>query len=106
MFLADSAENLQSLVGALVRVSEQYGFKLNTVKTKVMVVIKGNDDMRVIVRVGEETLQQVGNYKYPGSIVKRIDIAKKVFTKIKVTVSELSLSICAKDSSWHKIDRP
>ena len=43
VLLADSAEKLESLVGALVRASDRYGLKLNTSKTKVMVVTKGSD---------------------------------------------------------------
>ena len=41
VLLADSAEKLESLVGELVRASDRHGFKLNTAKTKVMVVTKG-----------------------------------------------------------------
>ena len=66
---AASAEKLQSLVEALLRASKQYGAKPNTTKTKVMVVTKGNDDIKKNVRVGEETLEQVGKYKYLGSLV-------------------------------------
>ena len=43
MLLADLAEKLESLVRALVRASDQHGLKLNTVKTKVMVVTKGRE---------------------------------------------------------------
>ena len=98
MLLSDSAEILQSLVGILVRASERYGLKLNAAKTKVMVVTKGNDGIRVNVRVGEETLEQVGKYKYLGSIVTqqgrcvvhiktRKAIVKNAFTKTELYLS-------------------
>ena len=69
VLLADSPEKLQNLVEVLVSASEQYGLKINTSKTKVMVVSKGNDNVRVNVRVGDENLEQVEKYKYLGSLV-------------------------------------
>ena len=98
VLLADSAEKLQCLVEALVRASEQYGLKLDTEKNKVIVVTKGNDGIRVNVRVGEETLEQVGKYKYLGSIVTqqgrcvvhiktRKAIVKNAFTKTELYLS-------------------
>ena len=104
VLLADSAEKLESLVGALVRASDRYGLKLNTTKTKIMVVTKGSDMVRVNVRVGEEVLEQVEKYKYLGSLVTqdgrcvediktRIAIAKNAFTKIKAMVTNRAISI-------------
>ena len=78
--------------------------KLNTTKTKVMVVTKGSDMVRVNVRVGEEVLEQVEKYKYLGSLVTqdgrcvediktRIAIAKNAFTKIKAMITNRAISI-------------
>ena len=104
VLLADSAEKLESLVGELVRASDRHGLKLNTAKTKVMVVTKGSDQVRINVRVGEEALEQVEKYKYLGSLVTqdgrcvediktRIAIAKNAFTKIKAMVTNRAISI-------------
>ena len=49
--------------------SEQRGLKLNTSKTKLMVVTKGYDDIWMNISVGGETLVKVGKYKYLGNIV-------------------------------------
>ena len=72
VLLADSAEKLSSLVGALVRASEQYELKLSTAKYKVMVATKGNNDIKIKVRGGEDTLEQVGKYKCLGSLVTKV----------------------------------
>ena len=61
VLIADSAEKLQTLIRALVQSSEQRGLKLNISKTKVMVVTKGNNNLRVNISVGDETLEQVEN---------------------------------------------
>ena len=104
VLIADSEEKLQILVEALVQSSEERGLKLNISKTKVMVVSKGNENIRANIFVGGEQLEQVERYKYLGSVVTRdgrckeeiktrLAIAKSAFTRIKSIVTNRTISI-------------
>ena len=84
--------------------SEQRGLKHNLSKTKVMVITKRNENVRTNITVGGEVLEQVGRYKYLGSVVRqggrcvveiktRVAIAKNASTKIKPIVTNRAMSI-------------
>ena len=101
VLISDSAEKLQNLVGALAHSSELRGLKLNPSKTKVIVLIKGKENIRVNIAVGEDSMEQIGKYEYLGSIVTqdgrcveeirtRISRAKK---QIKAMVTNRTISI-------------
>ena len=104
VLIADSEEKLQCLVQALVTASGERGLKLNTSKTKVMVISKSDEDTRTHIAVNGEELEQVTKYKYLGSIVTqdgrcvdeiktRIAIAKTAFNKVKSLVTNRSISV-------------
>ena len=104
VLIADSEDKLQRLVQELVQSSGEHGLKLNTSKTKVMVISKGNEDARTNISVSGEVLEQVSRYKYLGSVVtqdgrcvdeikSRIAIAKSAFNRIKSLVTNRSISV-------------
>ena len=71
VLIADSEDKLQRLVQGLMQASGEHGLKLNTSKTKVMVISKGDEDVRTHINVNGEELEQVSRYNYLGSIVTR-----------------------------------
>ena len=104
VLIADSEEKLQALVQSLIRASEERGLKLNVSKTKVMVISKGDDHIDTSISVNGQELDQVGKYKYLGSIVTRdarcveeiktrLAIAKSAFNKVKHLVTNSSISV-------------
>ena len=104
VLVADSEDKLQRLVQALVQASGERGLKMNTSKTKVMIISKGNEGTRTHINVNGEELEQVSRYKYLGSVVTedgrcleeiktRIAIAKTSFNRIKSLVTNRSISI-------------
>ena len=54
MLFADSSEIIAEFGWNIGTGSKKYGLKLNRAKTKVMVMTKGNDNVRVKVRAGEK----------------------------------------------------
>ena len=69
--VADSEEKLQALFQALVHANGERDLKLNVSKTKVMVIAKGDGDIKTNITVKEEVLEQAVKYKYLSSVVTR-----------------------------------
>ena len=76
--------------------------KLNASKTKVMVLSKANENVRVNIRLKGEDLEQVEGFKSLGSYIARdgrceekirarINMAKKAFQKIKSLVTNRAI---------------
>ena len=104
VLIADSEGKLQRLIQALVQSSGERGLKMNTSKTKVMVISKGDEVVRTNITVNGEVLEQVSRYKYLGSVVTRdgrcvdeikarIAIAKTAFNKVKPLVTNRAISV-------------
>ena len=102
--IADSREKLQVLIQRLVGASEHKGLKLNASKTKVMVISKSNENVRVNIRLNGEELEQVERFNYLGRIITRdgrceveikarINRAKDAFKKIKSLVTNTAISL-------------
>ena len=68
VLIADSAENLQSLLNTVVATSAEYGLAINTAKTKCMVINKTGDE-RCILIMENNTIEQVQYFNYLGSYI-------------------------------------
>lgn len=105
VLLADSLEDLQKMMNHLNRASIKYGLKINTAKTKFMVVSRRKtpyENARLII--DGTPLERVTKYKYLGSwldddwdndreIRCRIEIARNHFFKFKSVLTSRDLSL-------------
>ena len=66
--LASNEEGLQELMTRLNDVSEEYGMKINTKKTKVMHVSRKRN-VRLTIQINRTKIEQVQEFKYLGSIM-------------------------------------
>jgi hypothetical protein len=102
--LAGSKKGLQEIMNKLTQVSEKYGMRINTKKTKVMVISK-KEGKRVEIEVYGKNIEQVQEFCYLGSLItedarcskeirRRIAIAKEAFYKRKELMqSKLKLNL-------------
>ena len=88
--IADSKKKLHLLIYLLLETSEQKGLKLSASKTKVMVILKPNENVRVIIRLKGEDMEQIETFKYLGSYVTR-DVTN---TAISLTLRKWFLTTC------------
>ena len=105
VLIAESEEELQKLVNEVKERSLEYGLKMNTKKTKTMVIRRNVDEpCRVDILVDGVTLEQVDKYTYLGQVItedgrceveirRRIQIAKTNFLKMKNILTSRKLSI-------------
>ena len=105
VLIAESEEELQKLVNEVKERSLKYGLKMNTKKTKTMVIRRNVDEpCRVDILVDGVTLEQVDKYTYLGQVItedgrceleirRRIQIAKTNFLKMKNILTSRKLSI-------------
>ena len=104
VLVADSAEKLQDLLSVVVQASEGKGLAVNLEKTKVMVASKQAETPRLRIQISGVTLEQVGQFKYLGSILSedcrcrgeirsRIGIAKTAFKQMRSFLTNRSISI-------------
>jgi hypothetical protein len=69
VLLADSAEDLQTMVDKVSEWCRRWRLQLNIKKTKVMVFGKSSGGERVAIRSGGTSLEQVPQYKYLGILL-------------------------------------
>ena len=105
VLIAESEEELQKLVDEVKERSLEYGLKMNTKKTKTMVVRKNVDEgCRVRIVVDGVTLEQVDKYTYLGQVItedgrceveirRRIQIARTNFLKMKNILTSRKIKI-------------
>ena len=66
--LSSTAKGLQTLMTKLNDATEEYGMKIYTKKTKVMVISKkGNKKLKIVIN-GDE-IEQVKQFRYLGSVL-------------------------------------
>jgi len=65
--LSNTAKELQTLMSKLNDVTEECRMKINTKKTKIVVIVKGNKRVKIIIN-GDET-EQVKQFRYLGSVI-------------------------------------
>ena len=101
--LADSAEDLQLLLNRLTREENDLGMKINTTKTKVMVISR-NPNLQANITIYGKPIEQVARFKYLGcwltdnldpdlEIRTRIEMARATFLKMKTLLADRSLRI-------------
>ena len=66
---AESEEALQRIVDEVKMKSLEKGLKMNTKKTKTMVISRNTSAPQVSVKVDGETLEQVQSFKYLGQTI-------------------------------------
>ena len=105
VLIAESEEELQKLVNEVKERSLEYGLKMNTKKTKTMVVRRNVDEAcRINIVVDGVTLEQVDKYTYLGQVItedgrceveirRRIQIAKTNFLKMKNILTSRKINI-------------
>lgn len=103
VLIADSPEDLQTLIDRVVEACERYGMKLNCKKTKILIVTK-NDDTQQQFRANNETLEIVDKITYLGcnlnkewnhsqEIRCRTEKARAVFNRLRKILCNMHLSI-------------
>ena len=105
VLIAESEEELQRLVDAVKNGSLQYGLKMNTKKTKTMVVRRDLEDGSTAkIKVDGVILEQVKKYQYLGQLItedgrceaeikRRIEIARTNFLKMKNVLTSKRIGI-------------
>ena len=71
VILSESREGLQRCMTKLERYTEKWDMKLNKKKTKVLIFQKQGKMPKVDIKFQGETLEQVAQYKYLGTIISR-----------------------------------
>ena len=101
--IADKVENLQKNLDIINQVGkEHFNTKMNTLKTKVMVVSKQGNARQIKVKLDGHQLEQVDKFTYLGQTItndgrceeeikKRITIAKKQFSLMKNVLTNRKL---------------
>ena len=107
VLLADSLENLQSLLNIVVTESERKGLSLNVKKTECMVVSKNAVNPICNLESKGEKINQVQKFKYLGYIItsdgkcvteikRRIGMAKDSFNKMKPILKNRNITLLTK----------
>src|SRR6476619_3133592 len=95
--VANTEAGLQSLMDSLNTRAKHYDMKINTKKTKAMVVSRSGGE-RVNITVGGQSVEQVSKFRYLGSLISedgrclddiktRIRMAKDAFNKRKELIT-------------------
>lgn len=103
VLLAESAENLQALLERVNIASNHYGLKMNTRKTKVMIISK-QKNINEQLTLGSEAIELVRQYKYLGTWLNdqldftqecrvRIERARAAFVRLQKLLTNRSLNL-------------
>lgn len=101
---ADSEKELSKMMRVLSSMLQEANLKLNTSKTKVLVVNKSNENIQMNIKINGETIQQCSQFCYLGSIVtddnrctteikRRIALAKQAFSNKRQLLTSRHISI-------------
>ena len=104
VLVADSEENLQMMVNTLNEACTLKKLKINTKKTEVMGIMKGEQKLMVNIQLENRRIKQVENFTYLGSVIaddgkseteikKRIGVAKMAYNKMKRILSNMSMTL-------------
>ena len=105
--ITDNQDNLQNLVTKVKEESGKAGLHMNVKKTKTMLISRKPENKKLVIKVDDETLQQVSKYIYLGTeiseeaksdkeIEKRSNIAKEKFSKMASILTSRKLKISTK----------
>jgi hypothetical protein len=103
VLIAETLEELQTLVNKIADCSEEYGLSLNIKKTKFMVISKSTQNVQNLY-LHNEIIDRVSKYKYLGTFINedndssaeikiRIEKARSIFTKMKRVFCGRDLSL-------------
>lgn len=103
VIFADTPEDLQQLLDNIVESGDQHGLKINTLKTKVMVISR-NHNLRANIRIYDTPIEEVKKFKYLGSwitqnldpdteIRARIENTRATFVRMKKLLTNTTLSL-------------
>ncbi|KAL1446457.1 hypothetical protein WDU94_005636 [Cyamophila willieti] len=104
VLIANTPQQLQNLIERVTRSSENYNMKLNTSKTKIMIVKKTPGTCRFVFNVEGAPLEQVSSYKYLGTYINqdwghtheikiRIEMARTSFNRMRSVLCNMHLNI-------------
>uniref|UniRef100_A0A8D8VC16 Craniofacial development protein 2 n=1 Tax=Cacopsylla melanoneura TaxID=428564 RepID=A0A8D8VC16_9HEMI len=104
VLMANTPQQLQNLIDRVARASATYNMKLNTSKTKIMIVKKRPGICRYVFNVEGEPLEQVSSYKYLGTYVNqdwghkheikiRIEMARTSFNRMRPVLCNMHLNL-------------
>ena len=104
VIIARTAQQLQRMVRQLDREGRKYGMKINTSKTKVMVLGKNVMDKKLIVEIDNAKLDQVQQFKYLGAVIQndgrdeteircRIAAARSAFQNMEKVLRDRKMNI-------------
>ncbi|XP_073824763.1 FERM domain containing isoform X3 [Musca autumnalis] len=105
--IADNLSGLQNLVTRLTACSETYGLRLNTNKTKYMIISKKNNFENMNITIHNTPLERVSSFKYLGFSINdqwdnskeikcRIEMARDTFHKYKRVLTSHDSNIATK----------
>lgn len=106
VIFADTSEGLQELVDKIVKSGDQHGLKINTAKTKTMVVSR-NQNLQANIRIYGTSIEEVRKFRYLGcwvtqdldpetEIRARIENARATFVRMKTFLTNTTLSLDAR----------
>uniref|UniRef100_A0A3P8SDM0 Reverse transcriptase domain-containing protein n=1 Tax=Amphiprion percula TaxID=161767 RepID=A0A3P8SDM0_AMPPE len=114
VLMANSEENLQTIVSIVNTESQKLGLYLNKKKTEVMVILKKNIIPTCSIELDQETQKQVHHFKHLGSwmtsdrscetdIRCRVAMARTAFMKMKniLTNENIVIGICMRTLSCY-----
>ena len=104
VLIADSEENLQLMIDALNEKCERMKLKVNTRKTEVMGIVKGEQTLSVNIQLGSMRIKQAESFTYLGSVIaddgrsdteirRRIGAAKTAYVRMRPLLANMSLDI-------------
>ncbi|PIK59245.1 hypothetical protein BSL78_03829 [Apostichopus japonicus] len=105
--LAENEDQLQRIVNEVKERSERMGLKMNTKKTKAMLVSRLDEGKELNIRVNGELLEQVKSFKYLGQTISddgrcdkdirsRIEIAGGSFIKLKDVLTSKNIKLATR----------
>ena len=103
VLIAETPQQLQIMVTKLDEESRKYGMKVNTDKTKILVIEKGKSNRPLKIKIKNKYLKQVEKFKYPGAIISSdgceveetkigIGMARNAFNNLERVLRDRNLS--------------
>ena len=109
VFIASSPEGLQRLFNVAADASEERSPSVSHEKTKAMCISKQSPKPKISIKLGDQTIDQVGSFNYLGTMItadgttkkeihRRIALAKDAFNKLRNVLMNhkllLKIKIC------------
>ena len=103
VIIANSQQGLQTLINAITREGDAYGLKINTEKTKTMVISK-NKNVNTNITIYNKRIEHVNKFRYLGCWITsdlnpeteircRIESARSAFLRMKRLLTNPTISL-------------